>query len=386
MAVVERRRATALPTPPIAAESAASETQPVVLWAVFGGLFFIFMTYVGIRWVAGSYFKRVAPGPTPLPGWEKAELIAQQAILTTLIFAAIGWFFVRPLVRERRITTDGLLVLIFPTFWFDDPLSAYFGHWFTYNAWMFNRGSWVSYIPGWMSYGSPGHTIAEPILWDPGAYVFLGLIAGWSGCWMMRKLKARRPQTTWWQLCAACFVFMMAVDVICEVGVFMRLRPYAYPGGTLTIFGGREYQYTIWEMVLWGGVMASIAILRYFRNDRGETYAERGFSKVNIGGATWKRTVLRYLALFGALHFTFLVYNVMFSIVAAHEGTWPASISRLSYMTDGLCGAGTNRACPGAAIPIEHGGKSFYISPTGKLIAPPGAKLPAYVPFSTKPN
>src|SRR5208283_1312984 len=56
-----------------------------------------------------------------------------------------------------RLVACGLL-------FFQDPLLNYLNTWSTYNSWMFNRGSWVQHIPGWVSYGEPGRMMAEPLL------------------------------------------------------------------------------------------------------------------------------------------------------------------------------------------------------------------------------
>ena len=69
---------------------------------------------------------------------------------------AIYYFIIRPWRRERRITTDGMLMVAFGLLFFQDPLLNYFNTWCTYNTWLWNRGSWVLDIPGWVSWGKPG--------------------------------------------------------------------------------------------------------------------------------------------------------------------------------------------------------------------------------------
>ncbi|MGH9005331.1 MAG: hypothetical protein ACRDYV_19590, partial [Acidimicrobiia bacterium] len=59
-----------------------------------------------------------------------------------------------------------------------------------------------------------------------------------------------------------------------------------------------------------------------------------------------------------------------------------------SYMTDGLCGVNTPRACPGEAVPLYRGdGRkqvSVQVGVDGKLTYQDGAELPQPVPISTE--
>jgi hypothetical protein len=85
----------------------------------------------------------------------------------------------------------------------------------------------------------------------------------------------------------------------------------------------------------------------------------------------------------------FIMYTVpQTSLFASKSTEWPADLVKRSYMTDGLCGAGTPRACPGPAVPLYRGdGRkqvSVQISPDGKVTYQDGGELPEPVPFATK--
>jgi hypothetical protein len=74
-------------------------------------------------------------------------------------------------------------------------------------------------------------------------------------------------------------------------------------------------------------------------------------------------------------------------VIGLHPAAWPRDVQSRSYFTDYICGAGTDRACPGPAVPLvrnDNGNPragSAYLDPTGKLVVPPATKLPAAVPF-----
>ena len=93
---------------------------------------------------------------------------------------------VQPWRRDGRPSTDGLMALACLCLVVQDPWSSYVQHWFTYNAYLPNMGSWVNEIPGWMAFGAPGEQVPEPILWSPFMYCYAFFAITVLGCWQMR--------------------------------------------------------------------------------------------------------------------------------------------------------------------------------------------------------
>ncbi|MND02321.1 hypothetical protein D3C83_216600 [compost metagenome] len=60
---------------------------------------------------------------------------------------------------------------------------------------------------------------------------------------------------------------------------------------------------------------------------------------------------------------------------------WPADVQKRSYLTNHICGAGTDYACGGPAVPIPRPG-SFHLDPEGRLVVPEQTKPPAVIPFA----
>ncbi len=172
---------------------AQSKVRPITIWAAIGGALLALQLYVWARWITGPYFVRVPGGPTDPPMYMKAFLTFNAGLMCVGLPIAIWWFLVRPWRRERRITLDGMLMVSMGLMFFQDPLLNYFNTWCTYNTSLWNRGSWSSHIPGWVSPEEPGRQVAEPLLINVAGYTAGVLIITMFGCWVMRKIKARWP-------------------------------------------------------------------------------------------------------------------------------------------------------------------------------------------------
>jgi Spirocyclase AveC-like len=356
-------------------------------WATLGALILTFIAYVLIDWVSGPFFERVPTGPNDPPTFMKVAIIGFQALSIPVALGLIYWFAVRPLIRERRLPLDGMLVLAFYTLWFQDPLSAYGGHWFTYNSWAINYGAWVHSVPGWLSNGKPGAMLVEPILIMPGLYVYVFVITMFLGAWVMRRTQAKWPRVGKIGLVTACFASMVGFDIILEGVIFMPLGVWEYPGGRgFSIFPGTYHAFPVNEIITVSATFTAIACLRYFRDDKGLTLVERGSEQLRTSPV--KQTLIRAFAVLAGVHVAlFILYNVPNTWIGMHSKEWQQDLLNRSYFTDGLCGAHTDRACPGPGVPLSRNDNdgadrgSAYITPDGKAVIPKNAKLPNMYPF-----
>lgn len=368
-------------------DSQQKRNLPVNMWAFFGGLIVAFEVYVLIRWVTGPFFVRVPTGPSNPPGWMKDILLAWQigSIPTTLALAY--WFVFRPWRKQGRIGVDGMLVIAFLTMWFQDPISSYGGHWFTYNTWMLNRGSWVNSIPGWGSYGKPGAMLSEPILFTPFAYCYIFVIVMFFGSWFLRKVQARFPRMSKLGLIGTCYALMFVFDVVLEGLLWLPMGIFAYQGGHLGIFANTYHKFPLHEGMTIGATFALVACVRYFVNDKGQTIFERGSEQIK--GGEGKRTVVRALATIAGVQLIFLLtYNVPNYWVGTHSTQWPRDIQERSYFTSGICGANTDRACPGPGVPLSRNdnnnpgkGGSAYLKNDGTVGLPTDTTVAPVIPF-----
>jgi hypothetical protein len=360
---------------------AESKVKPITIWAAIGGALLVLQLYVWTRWITGPYFTRVPGGPTDPPMYMKAFLTFNAILVCIGLPTAIWWFIVRPWRRERRITLDGMLLVSMGLMFFQDPLLNYFNTWCTYNTSLWNRGSWSSEIPGWVSPEAPGRQVAEPLLINAPGYAAGVLMITIFGCWVMRKIKARWPHITNLRLILVTYAFTFVLDFVMEAGFMLPFGLYTYPGAirSVSMFAGTYHQWPVYEGLMWGGVQAAMCCLRYFTDDSGRTVVERGLDQVR-GGAV-KQQLTRFFAVFAGISACFFViYNLPAQWVGMHADHWPADQLKRSYFNGGICGDGTDVPCPDPALPIPTK-RSGYINNEGKLVLPGEATLPTVVPF-----
>jgi hypothetical protein len=371
---------------PRAVDPAPGTSAPVKWWAAVGAVYLVFMVAVLTNWVLSPLFKTVPVGPTPVPTFMKVAIAFFEVVSIPAALACFYFLVVKPLRRDGKLSVDGALTIAAATVWFQDPLSAYSGAWFTYNSWALNYGSWVNSIPFATGKAAPGAMVVEPILIMPGVYVFCFVFAMFAGSWVMRTARNRWPQLSAVKLAAICVVAMLAFDVVLEGLMFMPLGVWEYPGGHFSIFPHTYHKFPLTEMLTGGSAFASIPILCFFRNDRGETLADRGVESLKVSDR--RKSLLRALAMIGFLNVLFFVlYNVANTWTATRMADWPIDLQKRSYLTNGLCGEGTDQMCPGPAVPQfrnnnqDPNGGSAHLDPNGNLVVPPNSTLPNVVPF-----
>lgn len=359
---------------------------PVKWWATLGALILVFMIVILVRWVSGPLFERVPTGPDDPPMYMKITMIGFQALSIPAALGCLYWFAVRPWRRTGQLTTDGALTIAYATLWFQDPLSAYSGHWFVYNSWMVNFGSWVNSIPFATGKAAPGAMVVEPILGTPGMYVWMFVGGNAIGVWVLRLAKKRWPAMGVAGLCGICFLAMFAFDLVFEGIIFMPLGVWEFPGGHFAIFSDHYYKFPLTQMISAGSVFAIISCIKFFKNDRGETLVERGLEQMRLTNR--RKALVRTLAMIAMVHVVmFVCYNLTNTWTASRSDEWPADLQQRSYFTNGICGEGTDQMCPGPAVPQfrndngDPNGGSAHLNPDGQLVIPPNTDLPSVVPF-----
>jgi hypothetical protein len=350
------------------------KVRPVKAWALVGVIFLAVEFWAVGAWLLSGDAKRTPSGPTPVPGWMEASAQLWTVLTVAGMCCFLYFFLIRPWRRQGGITLDGMLCITFLFLSLQDPILNYFQVWYTYSAVFFNLGNWAHHFPGWLS--PRGEVFAEPILWAAPTYITVLLAWVMICCEVMRKAKGRWPRMGKFGLLGICFGLVFTFDVMLEP-LHLRLGFYSYPGAIswLTLNHGHYYQYPLYEGFFVACLCTAWAAIRFFRDDKGYTLAERGIDDVRASGK--KKTALRFLGLMGACQVAlFLMYNGPLMLLSLYSSPWPADIQNRSYLTNGLCGTGSGYACPGPEIPINRP-DSAHLDPNGRLVVPQGTTVRA---------
>lgn len=362
---------------PAPAPTSRRTTKPVNVWAVVGALWTALTVYCWGAWLYLGHARPSPLGPTPVPTWQKVSAWSWQIFFMIALAVAVWKLIIKPYRADGRIGFDGLFGLSWVMLWaLQDPWANYTVQQFNYSAVVTNLGCPQCHAPGWQSPG--GENMAEPLLMGPGMYMafFVGFCV-WANK-LMASAQVRWPRLGNLGLVGIAVGFMIFWDTVAEI-VWIRTGMYHMGGGIryITLWHGHWYQMPINENVMWGLTWGLIACLRYFKNDRGETLAERGLSKLDFGSK--QKTALRFLALVGIMNtIMFLCFNLPHQWFSTHADFFPAEIQERSYFTNGMCGLGTDYACPGPTVPMSSGPDSGHATPWGTFQAPKG--LPMAVP------
>lgn len=374
-------------SPDVSAPRARSEappprTPPVQVWAFVGVLLVGFEIYVWTKWVTGPYFTPVPSGPSDPPRWMKAVCVIFQVAGPVGIVVLFWFVLVRPWMRRRRVTFDGLLIsgLFFVSC--QDPLSSYFENWYTYNSYMLNWGAWNKSFPGWISFERPGQMECEPILFTIPAYIYYLYGLSVIGCVVMRRMRSALPRSGAIGQTLACWVTLGCCAVVVEGLIWFPLGILTYPGGVgPKLFADTYHTFPLHEGLFIGAIGTGLALLRFHVDEHGRTVAERGIDRMRLGAG--KEAVVRFFAVAGIANVLFFgLYNVPTGITVAHAAAWPRDTQQQrSYFTKHLCGAGTDRPCPDPALPLSRS-DGIYIDSGGGVVVPDGRRPPPPVPFA----
>lgn len=197
----------------------------VLWWAAVGAVLLAFELYVLARWVTGPNFRATRPGPDPLSSGTQTFFTVIQIALPLLTLACLWAWVVRPWRREGRLTTDGMLALSCGMVFFWDMCMNYTSVSLLYNSHLINLGAWATGSwPGWTSPNA--QLLPEPLLITIPGYTCLVFAQVVVILFLLRKLKARRPQLGVFGTVATIVVGLTVIDTIIE-GTLLHTGLYA---------------------------------------------------------------------------------------------------------------------------------------------------------------
>lgn len=338
---------------------------PVIVWSVLGAGALLFIAYVLITWIADG--PRATPiGPTPVPGFMKVSIRVYEVVGLVGFAAFMYYMVVRPWRRAGHITLDGLFCLACLGMYFQDPLYDYHVNWALYNSYAVNLGSWTTHVPGWMA-PAPNGPMAEPWLWVWPAYAYVVFGCVKLSCWLMSRFKARWPRLSNAELVLICLGFTTPFYFVCEM-LWMRMGFYSYISTipAMTLFKGHYYQYPVYEVLPFAITLMTLATIRYFVNDKGQTIVERGVDELRVKPRT--QTALRFLALVAVTQFVYLATTMIpIQWFAIRSDSVPQDVTKRSYLTNQLCGPQTTYRCNSLDDPLPRYGSS-HVNEKGELV------------------
>lgn len=362
--------------------SPARGWQAIHYWSGIGILWTALIIYVFATWLLSGNAHTTLTGVTPVPESTQFNAIFWQAFLGLLSAILFYVVVVREWRREGRLTLHGMLYIASQLMWWQDCAFNYFTPTFTYNSILTNWGSWNASIPGWVSQNA--EKMPSPVLLYMGLYpvFFCGATIILVG--LLKKAKARWPHLGNATLLSIMFVALGAFGVAAETA-WLRTGMYTYTGVASAITWWPEETYKVPVLnifVLDAMVLTGLAVMLYYRDDKGLTFADRGSDQLRVSSKL--SIALRCFAVIGVANMLMLVYNICMAYLSITGPGWATSAQEKSYFTNGVCGDGTDFACPNGSAPIPTGQNQIHLGPDGTLVIPQGARLPQLVKSKTE--
>jgi Spirocyclase AveC-like len=335
--------------------------QPVPLvkfFAFMGVVVAVLFCSILYQWVTGPFFRPSPLGTDVIPENTLLLIRFTEVFCGVLILVALWVLLFKPWIRDKKMSWDGMLMLCLFTMWVQDPMCNYFNFTFMYNAHFINMGSWTMHMPGWQA--PRQGNLPEPIFLMGGIYLWWTTINVIAFSWALRKMRGWLPRMSTLGHMPIAFGVVCVLDLLLEVPA-CRLGLFAYPGAPAwaTLWAGEPYQFPVYETVFMNFNYMTIGLLRFYRDDRGESWAERGVSHMKLSERG--KTFVRFLALLGFCNLSyFIVYFMPYNWMAMQSDTFP---KYPSYMRYEICGQGTPYACPSREVPIPSR-NSLAIPPT----------------------
>lgn len=313
----------------------AGRSRLVVAAATVGVLILAFEAYAIGSWIGNGEATPTTKGPDEVPTSMVVSTRVAEIGAWIVAIWVLNRFLVQPWRREGHITSDGIFLAVCATLFWLDPLYQYSRSWSNYNAEFVNLGSWAQ-LP--FAPNEHAHLFPEGLIFGSALYIAMVFGGMAVGNWFMHTLARHFPALRGWHLAGACLLFLFAIDIVLEGLIFVRLGLYVFPGaGGPMINDGHYYQFPLLYALCVTLTWWVWSCLRYFKDDRGNTIAERGIEHLNLSPR--RERGVRFLAIAGVMHVLgLLVFVLPMNLISIHhDGEVPADFQNRSYLLGGLC-------------------------------------------------
>lgn len=330
------------------------------LWAALGGVLLATEAYTLARWIHSPFFHPSPVGSDPITTTALLALRSMEAIGAIGFFVALWFFLISPLINKRGLNADGKIFIAMITAYWLDPLYNFTNFVWYYNAYAFNMGSWLDFVPG---ASAPGmENFPEPIF-GAGCLWFLAFaVAAKFGAKIYERLRIFFGTNAQLRPLLALFIIGMLFNFAFE-NIYIRMGVFGFASTwrPITLWAGTIHQFPLYEPPLNSVVMTCLALVRYHLDSDGAMFFEAGLSKAQVRSAS--RTALSILATTGfGQGLIIFAWMIPFQLIATHVDTFAPLPS---YLSAGICGSRTPRACPDGqfGIPTRYMDRSFVVAP-----------------------
>lgn len=347
-----------------ASRMVTKQSKPVLWWSALGMVFFAVIAVTVGQWLLGPGFTPAPTGTDPLPSSVEMWITAIEVFFSTCTLVCLWFYLIKPWIKARHITWDGIFMLACFTMYYQDPIDNYFNFTFTYNGHFHNMSSWAPYIPGWVS--PRAENFAEPYFLMASIFMWLFFAMSVLGCWLLRKFKEWLPGFSFPVHVGIIFLLIALFDFLLE-GLFTHTHIFAYTAvySPLSIWAGTPYQFPLYEATGVAALGIGCVLIRYFRDDHGNSVFERGLQNLSLPQPA-KRLLSFFSLVAGmqlAIFFCFYGQYQWFALKADSFAKYP------SYQLLEICGRGTPYACPTSEVPMPKRG-SLSIGPDDPRLSP----------------
>lgn len=337
------------------------------LWIVLGLVFLCAEASTLAQWVLSPDFRPSPVGADPLPEGMLRNIRTMEVITVLAMAVTIFQFLIRPLVTRGELTIDGKLVIGMGLCWWLDTLYNYTNFTWYYNAYTLNMGSWLSFVPGQLAPGQetwPEPIVCAGLLWFGSFALFARFASVLYG-----RYRQAFPRASHLHSACVLFVFCAVLDFFFE-NAFIRMGVFGFAGvwSPATLWAGTAHQFPLYEPIMYGGALTGLTLFRYYRDDKGQTFCERGIRDLKIG--TTAKNLLSAVAVIGFCQSLVLFgWMLPYQWFAVKVDSFPPLAS---YNRAGVCGKGTERACPDGSfgLPTRNMAQEFVVRPNDPRLSP----------------
>jgi hypothetical protein len=243
------------------------------------------------------------------------------------------WLLARGCRRERRFTIDAMFAVAGLTSFWLDPFYNFFRPNLLYSSQWVNVGSWCGHTP-FVANKACGE-VPEPIIFVGLWYVVGVPAAALLGCFIMTWVQRKFPRVAWTpaKLIGVALLFGVALDVVWEVPLVMGdvWKYVSYPSWSSLPGLPVDDRYPIAPALAGAILFGGMAVVRYFRNDRGQTFVEQGVAHIQSGP---RRTAVALLASIGIVQVFALACIAPIMALWPYNEQWP---DYPAHILNGMC-------------------------------------------------